>query len=93
MLEAEGLAEHERHRGARVPSLSMHEVDVMYRMREQLEQLAIAESIPHLTDAESATSSRSRSEIEAGATTTPTASSSWTGSSTSAATPAAGSSS
>jgi DNA-binding GntR family transcriptional regulator len=52
MLEAEGLAEHERHRGARVPSLSMHEVDVIYRMREQLEQLAIAESIPHLTEAE-----------------------------------------
>ena len=51
ILEAEGLTEHERHRGARVPSLSMHEVDVIYRMREQLEQLAIAESIPHLTDA------------------------------------------
>jgi DNA-binding GntR family transcriptional regulator len=48
ILEAEGLTEHERHRGARVPSLSMHEVDVVYRMREQLEQLAIAESIPHL---------------------------------------------
>ena len=49
ILEAEGLTEHERHRGARVPSLSMHEVDVVYRMREQLEQLAIAESVPHLT--------------------------------------------
>jgi DNA-binding GntR family transcriptional regulator len=48
ILEAEGLTEHERHKGARVPSLSMHEVDVMYRMREQLEQLAIAESIPNL---------------------------------------------
>jgi DNA-binding GntR family transcriptional regulator len=52
ILEAEGLTEHERHRGASVPSLSMHEVDVIYRMREQLEQLAIAESIPHLTDAQ-----------------------------------------
>ena len=52
ILEAEGLTEHERHRGARVPSLSMHEVDVVYRMREQLEQLAIAESIPHLTEAD-----------------------------------------
>jgi DNA-binding GntR family transcriptional regulator len=50
ILEAEGLTEHERHRGARVPSLSMHEVDVIYRMREQLEQLAISESIPNLTD-------------------------------------------
>ena len=52
ILEAEGLTEHERNRGARVPSLSMHEVDVIYRMREQLEQLAIAESIPHLTEAD-----------------------------------------
>ena len=52
ILEAEGLTEHERHKGARVPSLTMHEVDVLSRMREQLEQLAIAESIPHLTDAD-----------------------------------------
>ena len=50
ILEAEGLTEHERHKGARVPSLTMHEVDVVYRMRERLEQLAIAESIPHLGD-------------------------------------------
>lgn len=52
ILEAEGLTEHERHKGARVPSLTMHEVDVVYRMREQLEQLAISESIPHLTSAD-----------------------------------------
>ena len=52
ILEAEGLTEHERHRGARVPRLSMHEVDVVYRMREQLEQLAIAESIPNLSTAD-----------------------------------------
>lgn len=52
ILEAEGLTEHERHRGARVPSLSMHEVDVVYRMREHLEQLAIGESIPHLSAAD-----------------------------------------
>jgi DNA-binding GntR family transcriptional regulator len=52
ILEAEGLTEHEPRRGARVPQLAMHEVDVIYRMREQLEQLAIGESIPHLTDAD-----------------------------------------
>src|SRR3954463_12558542 len=52
ILEAEGLTEHEPRRGARVPRLSRHEVDVIYRMREQLEQLAIAESIPHLTAAD-----------------------------------------
>jgi DNA-binding GntR family transcriptional regulator len=65
MLEAEGLTEHERHRGARVPSLSRHEVDVIYRMREQLEQLAIAESIPHLTDADLARLEDVQQQIEA----------------------------
>jgi DNA-binding GntR family transcriptional regulator len=50
MLEAEGLTEHEQNKGARVPRLSMHEVDVIYRMRERLEPLALTESVPLLTD-------------------------------------------
>jgi DNA-binding GntR family transcriptional regulator len=50
MLEAEGLTEHEPNKGARVPKLSMHEVDVIYRMRERLEPLALNESLPLLTD-------------------------------------------
>jgi DNA-binding GntR family transcriptional regulator len=66
ILEAEGLTEHERHRGARVPRLSMHEVDVVYRMREQLEQLAIAESIPHLTDDDVSALEDVQEQIEAG---------------------------
>jgi DNA-binding GntR family transcriptional regulator len=49
ILEAEGLTEHEPHRGARVPVLDRHEVDVVYQMRERLEPLALAESMPHLT--------------------------------------------
>jgi DNA-binding GntR family transcriptional regulator len=52
MLEAEGLTEHEPHKGARVPQLSQHEVDVIYRMRERLEPLALAESLPLLTEAD-----------------------------------------
>jgi DNA-binding GntR family transcriptional regulator len=48
MLEAEGLIEHETNKGARVPRLDMHEVDVIYQMRERLEPLALSESIPHL---------------------------------------------
>jgi DNA-binding GntR family transcriptional regulator len=66
ILEAEGLTEHERHRGARVPSLSMHEVDVIYRMREQLEQLAIGESIPHLADADLGRMEQIQTRIEQG---------------------------
>jgi len=48
MLEAEGLTEHEPHKGARVPRLTQHEVDVIYRMRERLEPLALVESLPQL---------------------------------------------
>jgi DNA-binding GntR family transcriptional regulator len=48
MLEAEGLTEHEPRRGARVPRLDAHQVDVVYQMRERLEPLALAESVPHL---------------------------------------------
>ena len=47
-LEAEGLAESEPHKGARVPRLSQHEVEVIYRMRERLEPLALLESLPLL---------------------------------------------
>ena len=50
ILEAEGLTEHLPNRGARVPRLDREEVDVIYKMRERLEPLALAESIPHLTD-------------------------------------------
>jgi len=50
MLEAEGLIEHETNKGARVPRLGMHEVDVIYQMRERLEPLALSESIPNLTE-------------------------------------------
>jgi DNA-binding GntR family transcriptional regulator len=52
MLEAEGLTEHEAHKGARVPRLTEHEVDVIYRMRERLEPLALMESLPRLAAAD-----------------------------------------
>ena len=49
MLEAEGLTEHTANKGARVPALDRHELDVLYQMRERLEPLALTESLPHLT--------------------------------------------
>lgn len=52
MLEAEGLTEHEPHKGSRLPRLTQHEVDVIYRMRERLEPLCLAESLPRLGPAE-----------------------------------------
>ena len=49
MLELEGLTETIVNKGARVSLLDAHEVDVLYQMRERLEPLALAESMPNLT--------------------------------------------
>jgi DNA-binding GntR family transcriptional regulator len=65
MLEADGLTEHEPNKGARVPRLSMHEVDVIYRMRERLEPLALTESLPLLTDDDHAHLEEVQGKIEA----------------------------
>ncbi|GGK99999.1 GntR family transcriptional regulator [Mangrovihabitans endophyticus] len=66
MLAAEGLVEHEPNKGARVPRLSMHEIDVMYRMREQLEPLALAESLPVLDAGDLRRIDQIQEEIERG---------------------------
>ena len=52
MLEAEGLTELETNKGARVPLLGSREVDLLYRMRERLEPLALTESMSRLGEAE-----------------------------------------
>ena len=52
MLEVEGLTTHHANRGAQVPQLSMHEMDVIYQLRERLEPLVLQESIPALAPAE-----------------------------------------
>jgi DNA-binding GntR family transcriptional regulator len=65
MLEAEGLTEHEPNKGARVPKLTMHEVDVIYRMRERLEPLALTESLPQLGDDDHARLEEVQQRIEA----------------------------
>jgi len=50
MLERDGLVEIEVNRGARVPRRHSREVDLLYQMRERLEPLALAESMPRLDD-------------------------------------------
>jgi DNA-binding GntR family transcriptional regulator len=65
MLEAEGLTEHEPNKGARVPRLSQHDVDVVYQMRERLEPLALIESLPLLTSEEHERLDDVQSRIEA----------------------------
>jgi DNA-binding GntR family transcriptional regulator len=68
ILEAEGLTEHHANKGARVPRLDRHEVDVIYQMRERLEPLALAESLPHLTEDDLRRLEEIQSRIEADTT-------------------------
>ena len=65
MLEAEGLTEHAANKGSRVPLLDMREVDIVYRMRERLEPLALAESLPQLSDDQIAHMEDVQARIEA----------------------------
>jgi len=50
MLEVEGLTTHQANRGAQVPRLTLHEMDVIYQLRERMEPLVLQESIPRLTE-------------------------------------------
>jgi DNA-binding GntR family transcriptional regulator len=65
MLEAEGLTEHEPNKGARVPRLDRHQVDVIYQMRERLEPLALTESMPLLRESDLARLDEIQTRIEA----------------------------
>jgi DNA-binding GntR family transcriptional regulator len=65
ILESEGLAEVLPNRGARVPALDLYEVHTFYRMRERLEPLTLAESIPNLTDEQVDAMEAIQLEIEA----------------------------
>ncbi|ABL83953.1 MULTISPECIES: GntR family transcriptional regulator [unclassified Nocardioides] len=65
ILEAEGLTESEPHKGARVPRLSQHEVEVIYRMRERLEPLALVESLARLDAADHERLEEVQRQIEA----------------------------
>jgi DNA-binding GntR family transcriptional regulator len=51
-LESEGLVILEPHVGARVARLDRAELDEVYLLRERLEPLAIAQSVPHLSDSQ-----------------------------------------
>lgn len=64
ILEAEGLTEHEPHKGARVLLLDSRDVDVVYQMRERLEPLALSESLPRLAPADLDALERVQEEIE-----------------------------
>jgi DNA-binding GntR family transcriptional regulator len=64
ILESEGLTESLPNRGARVPSLDLHDVNTYYRMRERLEPLTLVESLAHLSDEQIERMERIQDEIE-----------------------------
>ena len=66
MLAAEGLVQMEPNKGARVPFLDPGEVETLYRMRERLEPLALAESLPKLGAADLDRIDAIQQRIEAG---------------------------
>lgn len=64
MLHAEGLVELTPNRSARVPVLSLQDVNIHYQMRERLEPLTLVESMEHLTDEQLAQMTAIQDEIE-----------------------------
>jgi DNA-binding GntR family transcriptional regulator len=64
ILESEGLTESLPNRGARVPTLDLHDVHTYYRMREWLEPLTLVESLAHLSDEQIGRMERIQDEIE-----------------------------
>jgi DNA-binding GntR family transcriptional regulator len=52
ILQTRGLVSLQANVGARVATLSLRDMELSYTIRERLEPLLLAESIPHLTDAD-----------------------------------------
>jgi DNA-binding GntR family transcriptional regulator len=52
ILETRGLVSLRANAGARVTSLTVRDMEISYRIREQLEPMLLAESMPNLTEAD-----------------------------------------
>lgn len=52
ILETRGLVSLRANAGARVSSLTERDMEISYRIREHLEPMLLAESMPHLTEAD-----------------------------------------
>ncbi|WCT74437.1 GntR family transcriptional regulator [Sphingomonas naphthae] len=50
ILESRGLVSLRANAGARVTSMTTHDMEVSYKIRERLEPMLLEESVPHLTD-------------------------------------------
>ncbi len=66
ILEVEGLTTHQPNRGAQVPLLTLHEMDMIYQLRERLDPLVLQESMPQLVKADLEEAHELLHRIEAG---------------------------
>ncbi|GAA0312872.1 FCD domain-containing protein [Kineococcus aurantiacus] len=64
MLESTGLVRLRSSSGAWVTSMDPGDLDIAYKIRERIEPLALAESVPHLTDADVARLEELQEQIE-----------------------------
>jgi DNA-binding GntR family transcriptional regulator len=64
ILQSTGLVTLRANQGAWVTQMDMRECELSYRMRERLEPLLLAESAPHLTDADIAELAELQQHIE-----------------------------
>jgi DNA-binding GntR family transcriptional regulator len=64
ILQSGGLVTLRANQGAWVTQMDMHECELRYKMRERLEPLLLAESAPHLTDADIAELAELQARIE-----------------------------
>jgi DNA-binding GntR family transcriptional regulator len=64
-LEARGLVTIRANSGARVASLTVRDMEISYRIREQLEPMLLGESIPRLTAGDLADLAEARDRLDA----------------------------
>jgi DNA-binding GntR family transcriptional regulator len=64
ILETRGLVSLRANAGARVASLTVRDMELSYRIRELLEPMLLAESIPNLTDADFAEMRAVKAKLE-----------------------------
>lgn len=64
ILETRGLVSLRANAGARVASLTVRDMELSYRIRELLEPMLLAESIPHLTEADFAEMREVKARLE-----------------------------
>lgn len=65
ILETRGLVSLRANAGARVTSLTVRDMEISYRIRETLEPMLLAESIPNLTEQDFAEMRAAKAELDA----------------------------